>query len=287
MLSPADWEEPQVHRRHRLLYVAGGPVASLVVALMLAECVRRSGVDVHALKQHWGAELAVLAATISFALGAGTLIPLRMGAGLKSDGLQLLHLLRIKRDDSGHMTLDVESHRSAAIVLSFDCRPRDWPAGLVAELPSLAQSERLLLEYHRAVDCGALHDAHALLQRGLDVASAAKTKRARDARAMLALEAAAFEGAWRRDAAAARAWRTTAGDVGSIDPHGGDVADAAIAFAESDAPRAQRALRAAERTARQRTILNFGVLRAGTLQRIAHIQPDSPPRVMRRQQRPA
>ena len=164
----------------------------------------KDGSEIRELLAHRTMRLAAYAALISIAIGIGTLVPIRQGAGLRNDGLQLLLLLRNSPTQSDDWAFDVESQHAAIHVLASDRRPREWDDALVAQFTSLPKLQRLGFEHYLHLDRGEIAAARDRLQRALELASVATVPDAREERARFALEAAAFEGAWRGDAGAAR-----------------------------------------------------------------------------------
>jgi hypothetical protein len=264
---PPRGESSARERRGRMLYVAGGPVMSLLFGILLLLMVRIAGLTLP--EVFAGNALiplfAVVAGLMSFLLGIGTLIPQSLDGPLRSDGLQLLRLLRSPKEDG----VDPATRLALLYTEAYHTRPREWDDVLIGRLPLLPEGERLLFAYHQELDHGSAVAARDLLQRALDAVAGSTGPQSRDRRTGLALEAAAFEAAWRGDAAAARAWRERAGAASGFHFHGANIAAAALARAEGSAATTAAVLLAAKRELRQRTVMREDLLRAATLERIA------------------
>ncbi len=150
-------------RRQLLVLIAGGPLASLFLAILAIALTSVSG-------PRLAAYFTIVAGT-SLGIFLVTLIPMRVG-GFMSDGLQLIDVLK-----GGGAAID----RGALMQLlaqSLDgVRPRDWDSSAIDELAKLDCDEPLLraggLMYllARAMDCR--HDAdiakyRRLLEESLD-----------------------------------------------------------------------------------------------------------------------
>jgi hypothetical protein len=231
-------------RRSVLLFVAGGPLASLAAgALALAAFVwldlgaatwARDGV----LKAAAGAVMTFAAA--SLALGVGTAAAYRTGA-MASDGRRLLTLLRP----------GPAAERHAALValgawLLAGTAPRHWDAAVVAR--ALAPGDdggwdaalARYMAYLHALDRG--DPAAAGAQIG---ALAARVDDAPEAfRPVVRVEAAYFDAAYRGDAAGARARLDGAGTSPLLDAHTRARAEAAVLLAGGDPERGREAVRA-------------------------------------------
>jgi hypothetical protein len=269
LLSPIRWQEPAAYRRSRALLIAGGPLASLLLGATLLFVLYTSDIPVRELLAHRTTRLLAYTGLISIAIGIGTLVPIRQGAELRNDGLQLLLLVRSSSTKSDDWAFDAESQHAAIHVLASDRRPREWDDALVAQFTSLPKIQRLGFEHHLYLDRNEPAAARDTLQRALDLAARSTAPDAREERARFALEAAAFEGAWRGDAAAARTWRALAGPAAALDPHAAHLAAAAIAAADGSARGATRCLRAAARAARESSVIRVDLLRAATADRVA------------------
>jgi hypothetical protein len=264
LVLPERRQSPARERRGRLLYIAGGPVMSLLFGAAVLAVMSVSGVPMRHVFDSSRTLIPFTAGLISFGLGVGTLIPQPLGGALRSDGLQLLLLLRSPKEGG----VDSATRRAMIHLQLYRTRPREWDDELLELLPTLPESERLTFEYHRALDRGDVSTARDLLQRALEVVASSVAPDSQGQRTWLALEAATFEAAWRGNAAAARAWRERAGRAAGLG-HGANVAAAALARAEGNAESAAAALRAAERDLRLRTFVREDLLRAATLERLA------------------
>jgi hypothetical protein len=132
-------------RRHLLVLIAGGPLASLFLAILAIALASVSG-------PRLAAYFTIVAGT-SFGIFLVTLIPMRVG-GFMSDGLQLIDVLK-----GGSAAID----RGALMQLfaqSLDgVRPRDWDSSAIEKLANLDCDEPLLRAggsmylLARAMDC--------------------------------------------------------------------------------------------------------------------------------------
>lgn len=185
---PRRWDGERRFRRDYFWFVAGGPAASFLAAIL-----------------GWGATSTVvgIGAIISFTFGVITLIPTRRGTGRSSDGQKLLEMRRPEATYGPILAVRLMLHAQ---------RPRDWDPALVAVLE--AESERAgrdaidatLLLYYRTLDAGDTGAAAALLQRAIDYTCGTARWPRTTISAEIGIEAAFFEAAWRRDGAAAKAW---------------------------------------------------------------------------------
>lgn len=192
-------------RRRTLLMVAGGPLASLVTggaALLLHRALGLRGLSPdHGLAALYGAQALLMYGGGSLAVGFGTLIPAR-ASGFLTDGARLLQLAW------GGAKAERDVALLAFVAFSqAGQRPRDWDPSLIEPAEALADGSLFegmahLLLYNRALDCGDLAAARAHLKRTLALAKKLPTV----LHTTLWLEAAWFEAAYRRDAAAAQRW---------------------------------------------------------------------------------
>lgn len=215
------------------LAVAGGPLASLVFGVLLLP-------PAFALGGWWGG-LLFATAVLSLLIGVLTLVPLRAG-GFMSDGAQLLGLARDDDETRQRLALSSLMAQSYAGV-----RPRDWDPGLFAAATAEAKEPTLrelgaLLRAGVAEDRGQFEDADAHW-RGVAarLGDADADAIAPAMRGALALSIAAWLAHRRRDPAAARRWFAAA-QGGFNDPAVVAFVEAAIAWAEGDAPTARRKL---------------------------------------------
>jgi hypothetical protein len=223
--APIRWNGDASFRRSMFVLAVAGPLVNIV----LGGLALQGGVALH------------IFAIISLATGLLSLGP-RRGGGIETDGAQLLRTLRFSERGMR------ESLVRALAYLCLTTPPRKWPPELVANaLSEVAGSDPTTaagLVYWSALHAGDIATAGTMLQRQIDNAEGRQIAGA-------ALEAAIFEGAWRRDAAQARAWLARASGMGP-DPHGRLVAEAAIAFAENDRESSAAILRRAAATLRER-----------------------------------
>lgn len=133
-------------RRQLLMLIAGGPIASLLLASAAM------GVATHA--EGRSAAYALSVAALSFLVFLVTAAPLRT-AGFMSDGMQLLDIRRGGSAVSERMALLQVTAQSLS-----GTRPRDWDPSTVRVLESLNSAEPLrqnsawLLLLYRAMDSG-------------------------------------------------------------------------------------------------------------------------------------
>lgn len=153
LVTPRRWETARQFRRHRCWVVVGGPLASLLLACLAALSVRaRSSPGVDIPHASLSVQFQAFTAFLSLMIGVGTLLPFRMGHGMRSDGLRLVRLLRVPTSATGRAELDAEDHRLQALLTALYLRPREWPDELVAQLSTLRGSEGLVMQYYRALD---------------------------------------------------------------------------------------------------------------------------------------
>ena len=234
-------------RRGMVLFVAAGPVASLLVGAAALGVRAGLGLDASGSGAlvpgaYIAGEALQALGIASLLLGIATLIPMRFG-GLASDGRQLLDMLGSS----------AEAERAAAVMAlhvrsAGGERPRDWSLPLLERALALPDGSvhdvaAQVLAYRRALDLGDLGEAEGCLRRALDRIDDLPSGQA----GRLALEAAFFTAAYRGDAAGARAWLARAGGVTVLlEPHARWCAEAAIFAAEGNAARAVSAAARAE-----------------------------------------
>ncbi|WP_276959206.1 hypothetical protein [Allomeiothermus silvanus] len=176
-------------------YVGGGPLLSLGAGSAALALAGAGGMPAQGSVEGWAAAAFGLA---SLGIGLLTLIPSRRG-GLLSDGARLLRSLRQPALARQDLAVAVLSGLSLGAR-----RPRDWPAELLAQValegePPDATAAFVL--YLHALDHGHIAQARAHLQQALCMAPAV-TPLATE----LALEAAFFEVAVRRDPERGHRW---------------------------------------------------------------------------------
>jgi hypothetical protein len=202
---PVRWAGDASFRRSMIVFVAAGPLVNLALgAPALAG----------------GIALRIFA-IVSLLAGLLSLIPIRGGA---TDGTQLRRAIRFNERDRR------ESRVTVLASLAQTVAPPEWPAELVRNASDEASRDDVAaaaatLGYWSALHAGDLAGARTMLQRAIDTSTSARQSSG------LALEAATFEGAWRRDAESARAWLGRASHTAD-DRHGRLVAEAAVSFAE-------------------------------------------------------
>ncbi len=204
--------------RRMTAYVAGGPVASLLLAV--------SAFGLFFIAPPSIGVILTLVAVASLVIGVATLIPNKAG-GLVSDGARL-KMLR----EGGP-----EAARWSAIgaldgALMAGERPRDWKEGLVQG--SLSRRDNSFddagasstVHYH-ALDLGRKDEAEALLGRALSAKDVPEVTRSQ-----ILLEAAFFQAYFRHDAGEARTFFSDARPEKVLEKHLLLRAEAAILFAE-------------------------------------------------------
>lgn len=202
--APRSWRGDRAARRELFWFAASGSLANFAFGIPLL----------------FGGFVLKTAGIISILAGLVSWIPART-----TDGALLLRILRNDTTALRVRTLGL---------LAQTLPPAQWPRELVANLAVPIEDREIgssaaILAYYESLDRGDASYARDMLQRSLDTSSNPR----RDA--ALALEAAIFEGAWRRDARAARAWLERGKPMASEDGHGNLLARAAVAFAEGDA----------------------------------------------------
>lgn len=268
LVVPRRWEQPAAQRGARILYVLGGPGTSIIVGVALLFALPASGIHLHDAFSSDVGLIVVTAALVSLGMGFGTLIPHRPGAGLRSDGLQLLTLVRASNTASEGWEPEPATMHAIIRVQLAQARPRDWEPPLVEQIARLPEADRHTFSYFRALDCRDLSAARDHLQRALPAIAAETTRAARIQRRSLAFEAACFEAAWRDDADASRAWSDRGGSPRSIDPQGAHLAEAARAALRGTTAAASAELERATWAVRRSSLLRLDLLRAATIERI-------------------
>ncbi|HVX41531.1 MAG TPA: site-2 protease family protein [Gemmatimonadaceae bacterium] len=268
IVVPRRWEPPAAQRGARILYVAGGPATSILIGIGLLLALHASGMHARDVFRSDLGLVAVTAALASLGMGVGTLIPHRPGGGLRSDGLQLLTLLRASRAPGGAWEPDPPTLHAIIQVQLLQTRPRDWEPALIEQIARLPVVDRETLAYFRALDRGDASAARDHLQRALDAIATATTRTGRVQRRSLAFEAACFEAAWRCDADASRTWSDRGGSPRMVDEHGAHLAEAARAVVAGDYAAAAAELDRATWAMRRTTLLRLDLLRAPTIDRV-------------------
>ncbi|HEX5437630.1 MAG TPA: hypothetical protein VFW98_10760 [Gemmatimonadaceae bacterium] len=263
--APTTWTGAADFRRAFRWFAAAGPLTSLVVGAV-AMAAAASGTP----GSLWTSILFV-GGLISLACGVGTLVPFHMAAGFYSDGAQVLRF-REPNARAGKR-LGPLAEISALTMFAQTQPPREWDAELVATVGGITEQTELgvtarILRYHLALDRGDVADARDVLQGTIDAAATLATATADRTRGLLAVEAAVFEGVWRRDAGAARRWLERAGRVAALDPVGRLLAMAGMAAAEGADGDARHMLDRAAKVARHSTFPSAALLCAPTVERL-------------------
>ena len=233
-------------RRRVAWLVAGGPLASVALAAA-------AGAAAWALGGAWGAALGLIA-FLSGAIALATLIPTRAG-GFASDGARLLTLAR------GGPEAEREAAIFAVLAQAMNgARPRDWDAAVLERACALRDGEPMeeaalnFLALH-ALDLDDAERAREALARRVEIRDGVATP----ARASLALDAATFEGAVRRDAPRAEAWL---GTLAEREPFADPTARAVARWAAAEASGDAQAAAAALADAHEHADLTEGMTRA-------------------------
>lgn len=223
-------------RRRMAMMTAGGPLASLVLALAAALLTLISLPD----PPGEVASVLLFLSFTSFIIALVTLFPGRTG-GFQTDGARLLMLLRGGPRADRWCAVAV----LGAAAMS-DQRPRDWSPDLVRQATAVTDGSlddvgATMMAYQRALDLGVSEEAKGFLDRAL----AARDSYPAPYRSSITLEAAYFEARHQGDAPAARAWLEESGNPGwPIEPQTRLRAEAAVLLAEGEPEEAKE--RAAE-----------------------------------------
>jgi hypothetical protein len=188
---------PSTSRRGLMVMVAGGPLASVLLAwLALAMAAVLPG---------WWSGLSGALAVLSMLIAVMTLVPLR--AGLPSDGSQLIGLLR-----GDARTRERLVHVALLGATTAGTRPRDWDPGLLAQLDvrssdTLTRTNNLWFVAMHAADRGQLEEADRRWRELAEIVNEADdSAMAPGVRATWALAIAAWVAIYGEDPATARAW---------------------------------------------------------------------------------
>lgn len=266
VLVPPEWRSDEYIRRSFRHMVAGGPLASVLLALGLLAIAFAGRVPQHGATHGWRFFVFV-AGTMSLAIGLGTLLPIRQTSTIRNDGLQLV--LSRPRDRLGHpRPLDRGIRIGALVLLLTERRPRDWSNEVMAMFDALPAYQRRMLEYYHALDVMDLQRARTLLQSSLDHIAAMPGDMGARTRTEAALEATIFEVAWRGDVSAARRWLSLSAGGERTDPHLAALARAAVHAAAGEYADAREAVAQARRDARRRTVARVDLILAPLIERV-------------------
>lgn len=146
-------------RRSMLRIVAGGPLFSLMFALLLIPAMRMFESSPNA------AALLGMTGLLSLFIGLATMVPSSMG-GFQSDGMRLIQLLRGGERAERLARLGMISGLSIAV------RPREWPGELMAAIASPGDRtfDGVSAAWLRAChyeDCGELDHARVWIEEAL------------------------------------------------------------------------------------------------------------------------
>lgn len=221
--------------RRLMLLVAGGPLASLALALAAGAVAARVPLS------PLGTIVAVMTAGLSGLVMVATLIPMRTG-GFQTDGARILKLLR------GGPPAEREAATLPLLALwSAGTPPREWPRTLVDEAigrPDGTMDEsfgQLMAFYHR-LDAGDADGAGRAMDRVVELSDLWPAPFV----PALFAEAAYFEGVVRRNAAAAREHLARVPEkTPAVKPYDRARAEAAVALASGDAAAAREHARRA------------------------------------------
>ena len=223
-------------RRAMLSFVAGGPVTSIVVGVLVFAVYVLSGLGGDAVPdgslQDALAESVFMLGALSFGIGLVTLLPVNQGAFV-NDGKKILQLVRPGAAADGSAALMALGSYAIAGV-----GPRDWDPGLLARATSLADGSYEDLQgrhmaHAHALDHGDVEAAGEHIRYMLDHAAEALAVY----RPVIDVAAAYFEAAYGGDAASARRRLERAGKsvLLSFDPTARIRAEGAVLLAEGDA----------------------------------------------------
>jgi len=209
------------------LFVAGGPLASMLLAVALGV----AAANLHGAMRAG----AAIGALMSGAIGAATLIPVTLG-GYASDGGQLLGLLR--RDAAAEIRGAIATIAGASM---NGTRPRDYDPVLIERALTLSadgmpRMGALMLAALRSLDRG--EDASAFFEP----LEPLHTQLPDGMRQGLAVWLAWHHAMERQDAAAATIWLAR-GKGGLVDGDQRALAEAAVAFVSGDRAAAEAAVR--------------------------------------------
>ena len=201
------WTGVERFRRSFRTSVAGGPIGSVVGFLggvaTLVIVARVAGAN----QPRWAGFVEV-GSLISLYLAVMNLVPKRNKAGLYSDGAQLKRWRPFVADSVAERPwIPIV----AAAHFSIERRPQEWDAEIVRLLesstadPELGGFAAAFLAF-RALDVGEPALAGKWLQHAIDQHQLRSGEELNAAGLHVALAATIYEGAWRRDADAARRW---------------------------------------------------------------------------------
>jgi hypothetical protein len=196
-------EDDRQLRWRMLLFAVGGPLASLLLALLGTAVFFNYRRDIDFLLDNaWLVEGAALTAIISFIFFLTAMKPGQYNNGMPADGGRIITLLQ------GNETAD----RWCALVLLNGAdilgqRPREWDAALVQKVLAITDGSydtlsAKMLGYQWALDNGRIEDAAQLLDEALETWAAWVS----GGRGRLALEKAYFIARHRHNALEARQW---------------------------------------------------------------------------------
>jgi hypothetical protein len=269
VVVPREWGNDERIRRAFRAMVAGGPFASLVTAGLLFVVLFLTQPSAGPTFSGGWRFVLFVAATMSLAIGVGTLLPIRQSRTVRNDGLQLL--LSRARDRKGPRPLDPVIRLGALVLMLTERRPRDWTPEMLAVLASSPPDQRQAFEYYHALDTRELERARDTLQSMIERVATADGLLGMRSRQEVALEAAIFEAVWRNDGEAARSWLALGGDAARWDPHIMGLARSATAAAVGDIAAARAALARATREAEQRLVARVDLLRAPLIDHIERL----------------
>ena len=184
------------HLRFKLLFmIAGGPVASLIFALVAA----MGEIAVHSSDSPSFVHAAGVSSFLSLVLFAVTTLPLS-GGPHRSDGLLMLRLMR-----GGRGSDLLCAYYACASSFSTEVRPRDWNPAWIPSLIAGGQTAAdeligLLTAYAYSVDMGKIAEAGAYVDRARALAGSMPNEQSRT----ILLESSYFAARHRNETAEAR-----------------------------------------------------------------------------------
>jgi hypothetical protein len=220
--TPEQVGEPEALRKQMLSMVAGGPLTSLVTALVPLV---------------WVSPFTLIYGLMSAMIAIATLIPLDTG-GFATDGKRMINLLR--RTKAGWLWIGVASLGTMSELM----RPRDWPLALVdsttraATLQSMDSVMAKWLRYSYHFD----REENDLARQWLDQALSEEKYMSSAARPILYLSAADFHAHVTQDVTTAREYLEKAKAPGFMTDETRALTEAAVLLLEGKMDEARLAI---------------------------------------------
>lgn len=215
--------------RRAMAYVAGGPVASLLLAATALGLLFVVPASI-------GIVLSIIA-VFSFLIGIVTLIPTRMSGGLVSDGARLKMLTQGGPEARWCAIAAINGASMAGK------RPRDWDEEMIQSSlshpdGSLDDAGASSTAYYHALDTGRTDEAEALLGRALSAEEAPEM-----VRSQVLFEAAFFQAYFRQNTKEARNLFSKAQPSKVLEKHLPARAESTILLVEGDNEEAKKKAR--------------------------------------------